>query len=178
MPALGWATPFALVLRGHMPRMGWGIAPGLAVAVLGLVCGSGCGGGDQPTDPGPPATESWTLGAESAYPVDALSEVTVVDTVTVGDTEYAVHSVPDPAAGTVGNYLAGYTWYDAAGQVIKQQAPGQRAFSKTQYDGLGRATKQLVGYDLSEIPGATLSSSSSSSSIWPTCLSCSTMTSW
>ena len=70
----------------------------------------------------------------------------------------------DPAAGTVGNYLAGYTWYDAAGQVIKQQAPGQRAFSKTQYDGLGRATKQLVGYDLSEIPGATLSSSSSSSS--------------
>ena len=70
----------------------------------------------------------------------------------------------DPAAGTVGNYLAGYTWYDAAGQVIKQQAPGQRSFSKTQYDGLGRATKQLVGYDLSEIPGATLSSSSSSSS--------------
>jgi hypothetical protein len=73
---------------------------------------------------------------------------------------YAVN----PTTGSVGNYLAGYTWYDAAGNVIKQQAEGRRSFSKTFYDGLGRPTKQFVGYDLSEEPGCTTSSSSSSSS--------------
>jgi len=66
----------------------------------------------------------------------------------------------DPTDGTVGNFLAGYTWYDAAGNVIKQQPEGQRSFSKTFYDGLGRATKQFVGYDLSETPGCEISSSS------------------
>jgi hypothetical protein len=73
---------------------------------------------------------------------------------------YAVN----PTDGTIGSYVAGYTWYDAAGNVIKQQAEGERSFSKTFYDGLGRATKQFVGYDLSETPGCTISSSSSSSS--------------
>ncbi len=70
----------------------------------------------------------------------------------------------DPSDGTVGSALVGYSWYDAAGNVIKQQAAGARSFAKTQYDGLGRAMKQLVGYDLGEIPGCVLSSSSSSSS--------------
>ena len=73
---------------------------------------------------------------------------------------YAVN----PSTGAVGNYLAGYTWYDAAGNVIKQQGEGQRSFTKTVFDGLGRATKQYVGYDLNETPGCTLGSSSSSSS--------------
>ena len=71
----------------------------------------------------------------------------------------------DPATGAVGNALAGYTWYDAAGNPIKQQAPGSRAFTKTVYDSLGRAVKQYTGYDLSEpLPVAPGSSSSSSSS--------------
>ena len=62
----------------------------------------------------------------------------------------------DPDTGDVGNYLAGYTWYDAAGNVIKQQAEGQRSFAKTHFDSLGRAVKQFVGYDLSETPGCTI----------------------
>ena len=56
--------------------------------------------------------------------------------------------------GSVGNYLAGYTWYDAAGNVIKQQGEGQRSFAKTVFDGLGRATKQYVGYDWTKRPTA------------------------
>ena len=67
----------------------------------------------------------------------------------------------------MGSYLAGYTWYDAAGNVIKQQAEGQRSFTKTLFDGLGRAVKQYVGYDLSETPGCVLVGSSSSSSSSP-----------
>ena len=70
----------------------------------------------------------------------------------------------DPDTGTVGNYLAGYSWFDAAGNSIKQQGEGQRSFTKTQFDSLGRAVKQFVGYDLSETPGCTINSSSSSSS--------------
>ena len=65
---------------------------------------------------------------------------------------YAVN----PSTGAVGSYLAGYTWYDAAGNVIKQQGEGQRSFTKTLFDGLGRAVKQYVGYDLSETPGCLL----------------------
>jgi RHS repeat-associated protein len=70
----------------------------------------------------------------------------------------------DPDTGTVGNYLAGYSWFDAAGNSIKQQGEGQRSFTKTQFDSLGRAVKQFVGYDQSETPGCTINNSSSSSS--------------
>ncbi len=70
----------------------------------------------------------------------------------------------DPSDGSVGSALVGYSWYDAAGNLIKQQAAGARSFTKTQYDSLGWAVKQWVGYDLGEIPGCLLSSSSSSSS--------------
>lgn len=73
---------------------------------------------------------------------------------------YAVN----PTNGSVGNYLAGYSWFDASGNVIKQQGEGQRSFTKAVFDGLGRAIKQYVGYDLGEAPGCTLDSSSSSSS--------------
>ena len=59
---------------------------------------------------------------------------------------YAVN----PSTGAVDDYLAAYTWYDAAGNVLKQQAEGQRSFTKTRFDGLGRATKQYVGFDLDE----------------------------
>ena len=72
---------------------------------------------------------------------------------------YAVN----PATGAVGKYLAGYAWYDAAGNTIKEQAAGSRACTKTVHDGLGRSTTRYVGYDLDETPGCLGGSSSSSS---------------
>jgi RHS repeat-associated protein len=52
--------------------------------------------------------------------------------------------------GIAGNYLEANTWYDAAGQVIKQQAAGTKAFTKTVYDSLGRVLKQYIGHDTDE----------------------------
>ncbi|MDY0170673.1 MAG: hypothetical protein RBS80_29295 [Thermoguttaceae bacterium] len=59
------------------------------------------------------------------------------------------HAV-DPADGTVGAYLEGNTWYDAAGNAVKQQSAGARSFTKSTYDGLGRAVRQYTGYDDAE----------------------------
>jgi len=66
----------------------------------------------------------------------------------------------DPATGTVGNALTDDTWYDAAGNVIKDQSAGSRLFTKHVYDGLGRNTKTYVGYDLSETSYADASTES------------------
>ncbi|MCA9171691.1 MAG: hypothetical protein KDB23_28685, partial [Planctomycetales bacterium] len=82
----------------------------------------------------------------------------------------------DPTTGTVGNFLASYTWFDAAGNTIKQQAPGQRSFTKSAYDSLGRGIKQYVGYDLSESPCVDVASGSSSSSSSASCVAFSTAT--
>ena len=54
----------------------------------------------------------------------------------------------DPVSGAVGNALTGNTWYDPAGNVIKQQAPGTRLFTKTAYDSLNRAVASYVGCDI------------------------------
>ena len=59
------------------------------------------------------------------------------------------HAV-DPDSGTVGDGLVGLSWCDAAGNPFKQVAPGARAFTKTGYDGLGRAAAVYMGYDLNE----------------------------
>jgi len=59
------------------------------------------------------------------------------------------HAV-DPATGTVGNALTDKTWYDAAGNVIKQQQAGAKLFTKSVYDGLGQVTKQYHGFDVDE----------------------------
>ena len=48
-----------------------------------------------------------------------------------------------------GNCVASNTWYDEAGNVVKQQSSGQ-GFSKTAYDGLARTIAQYVGYDADE----------------------------
>ncbi|MEO2013523.1 MAG: hypothetical protein ABGZ53_04055 [Fuerstiella sp.] len=56
----------------------------------------------------------------------------------------------DPATGTVGNSLTDNTWFDAAGNVIKQQPAGSDLFTKTTYDSLGRSTTRYSGYDLDE----------------------------
>ena len=52
--------------------------------------------------------------------------------------------------GQLGNHLEANTWFDAAGNPIKQQAAGTKAFTKTVYDSLGRAVKQYIGHDTDE----------------------------
>ena len=57
----------------------------------------------------------------------------------------------DPSDGSENaNSLVSNTWYDDAGNVIKSLSAGSQAFTKTEYDGLGRAEVVYVGYDLSE----------------------------
>ena len=42
------------------------------------------------------------------------------------------------STGAVGNLLKDNTWYDPAGNVIKQLPAGSKLFTKTVYDGVGR----------------------------------------
>ncbi|MEO8495591.1 MAG: RHS repeat-associated core domain-containing protein, partial [Planctomycetota bacterium] len=56
----------------------------------------------------------------------------------------------DPATGSVGNSLTDNTWFDAAGNPIKQLPAGSSQFTKTAYDSLGRGIAQYQGYDLDE----------------------------
>ena len=56
----------------------------------------------------------------------------------------------DPSTGTVGNSLTDNSWFDDAGNAIKQQPAGSKLFTKTVYDGLGRRTKQYMGFDVDE----------------------------
>ena len=60
--------------------------------------------------------------------------------------------------GAVGNALVSNTWYDAAGNTVKQQSAGSQAFTKTVYDSLGRAVKQYLGHDTDETAYADASS--------------------
>ena len=60
--------------------------------------------------------------------------------------------------GAVGNALVSNTWFDSAGNTIKQQSAGSQAFTKTVYDSLGRAVKQYVGHDTDETAYADASS--------------------
>ena len=52
--------------------------------------------------------------------------------------------------GQIGNAMESHTWYDVAGNPIKQIGMGQRYFTKTTYDGLGQITATYVGYDADE----------------------------
>jgi RHS repeat-associated protein len=54
------------------------------------------------------------------------------------------------STSSVGNALTDNTWFDEAGNVIKQKPAGIEAFTKLVYDGLGRQTKQYLGYDTAE----------------------------
>jgi RHS repeat-associated protein len=57
----------------------------------------------------------------------------------------------NPSNGERGNTLQGYIWYDPCGNIMKTNREGVGAiFNKTEYDGVGRAIKQYVSYDLSE----------------------------
>ena len=48
-------------------------------------------------------------------------------------------------AGDYSNAFEANTWYDCTGQVIKQQASGQRSFTKYVYDGANRLLKTYTG---------------------------------
>ena len=74
-------------------------------------------------------TPSGTLLAQSATNYDNRGRV--YQTLT-----YSVTGGQGPA-------LAGYTWYDQASNVIKQQGAGANLFTKTTYDGLGLRHRKL-----------------------------------
>src|SRR5581483_4149600 len=52
----------------------------------------------------------------------------------------------DPNTGVVANPLTSNTWYDAAGNAIKQLPAGSQAFTKTFYDSQARVYANYVGY--------------------------------
>ena len=54
------------------------------------------------------------------------------------------------SAGEAGNYLLDNFWYDGAGNRLKQQKAGSRAFEKITYDGVNRPTRRYLAYDLDE----------------------------
>lgn len=56
----------------------------------------------------------------------------------------------DPSTGSVGNSLTDSTWYDAAGNVIKQLDAGSDLFKKHAYDSLERRMLTYLAYDLDE----------------------------
>jgi YD repeat-containing protein len=62
---------------------------------------------------------------------------------------YEVAQQDATTPGQVLDHLITNSWYDAAGNLIKSQT-GAGTFTKTQYDGLGRATVQYLGYDIDE----------------------------
>jgi len=64
----------------------------------------------------------------------------------------------NPSTGAVGNSLTDNTWYDSAGNIIKQLPAGSNLFTKYTYDGLGRRTKQYQGFDIDETAYADASS--------------------
>ena len=52
--------------------------------------------------------------------------------------------------GIVGNSLTDNSWFDDAGNVIKQLPAGSSLFTKTEYDSLSRPSIRYSGYDLDE----------------------------
>lgn len=56
----------------------------------------------------------------------------------------------DVTTGIVGNSLTDNSWFDDAGNVIKQLPAGSSLFTKTEYDSLNRPSIRYSGYDLDE----------------------------
>jgi hypothetical protein len=67
-----------------------------------------------------------------------------------GQVYQTIRYAVDPSTGTVGNSLTDNTWYDAAGNAIKQLPSGSDLFTKTDYDSLGRQSVVYQGYDQDE----------------------------
>ena len=78
---------------------------------------------------GPGSGDRLLTDAATAY--DNLGRAYQTTTYAVSMTTYA----------RTGDSLVGNVWYDATGNVIKSQAAGAEAFTKTVYDGLGRARR-------------------------------------
>ena len=64
-----------------------------------------------------------------------------------GRTYEALTYPVDPVTGFAGPPVADRTWHDAAGNVIKSLPAGSAAFTRAEYDGLGRETTRYVGYE-------------------------------
>lgn len=56
----------------------------------------------------------------------------------------------DPSTGDVGNSLVSNSWYDPAGNLLKQFPAGSQLFQKSVYDSLNRLTTQYAAYDTDE----------------------------
>jgi hypothetical protein len=52
----------------------------------------------------------------------------------------------NPSTGTVGDQLIDNSFYDANGNVIESLSAASEAWTKTDFDGLGRAIRSMVGY--------------------------------
>jgi RHS repeat-associated protein len=76
------------------------------------------------------------------------------------DTSYTVRMPPKKIVkngkitwepgGEIRKRLREFTWYNDSGDVIKHQPPGGFAFTKLEYDGLGREVRRSLGYDILE----------------------------
>jgi len=62
----------------------------------------------------------------------------------------SVHYGVDTSTGSVGNALTDNSWFDDAGNTIKEQPAGSKLFTKTVFDGVGRRTKRYQGFDVDE----------------------------
>ncbi|NNJ26204.1 hypothetical protein LzC2_22850 [Planctomycetes bacterium LzC2] len=64
---------------------------------------------------------------------------------------YETKSYPvDPVAGVAGTPLVSKSWFDAGGNLLKSQSAGSNLFTLAEYDSLGRATTQYVGYEVGQ----------------------------
>jgi RHS repeat-associated protein len=68
----------------------------------------------------------------------------------LGRVYQTIRTAVNPTTGALGNTLTDNTWYDASGNVVKQQPAGSKTFTKTKYDGAGRPIRTFVGYDTTE----------------------------
>src|SRR5690606_35373285 len=53
----------------------------------------------------------------------------------------------EPGTGDVGHALVSQSWFDAAGNVIRSQGAGSRAFAKIHYDSLNREIHRYLAWN-------------------------------
>ena len=111
-------------------------------------------------------------GVATKYTLDNLGEATTTQTYADADTDFTIDTAElrgkmeslfddqgrlyrtttyqvDQSSGTIGNSLTSNAWFDKRGQVVKT-ADANGLFSKTLYDGVGRATDSVTSYQSSE----------------------------
>jgi hypothetical protein len=117
------------------------------VAVQVNVYDVGSGGADgNLTSQTVPVDNSTSDNRVTSFQYDWRNRQTLYDN--RGRVYQTVRYAVDPSTGNVGNSLTDNTWYDPAGNALKQLPAGASTFVKHAYDNLGRETTQYVGYDL------------------------------